>query len=179
MRLISHSLAMILPKECLRQIVLVAATGVLVLVIGAVEAAPPVLIAQEVPPAIAQAILNLKAAEKRWIEINLSSQRLFAWNGSQQAYAVIVSTGKKATPTPTGIFSIKSKHRLERMRGEDYDISDVPYAMYFYRGYAIHGTYWHKRFGTPVSHGCVNLAVDHAKWLFEWADLGTPVIIHN
>jgi lipoprotein-anchoring transpeptidase ErfK/SrfK len=124
-------------------------------------------------------MLDLKASEKHWIEINLSSQRLFAWNGSKQAYAVIVSTGKKATPTPTGIFSIKSKRRLDRMRGEDYDLPDVPYVMYFHQGYAIHGTYWHKRFGTPVSHGCINLAVDRAKWLFDWSEIGTPVIIHE
>lgn len=163
----------------LRQFALAAAAAVLVSVAGAVEAGSPFLVAKALPPAIAQAILDLKASEKHWIEINLSSQRLFAWNGSKQAYAVIVSTGKKATPTPTGIFSIKSKRRLDRMRGEDYDLPDVPYVMYFHQGYAIHGTYWHKRFGTPVSHGCINLAVDRAKWLFNWSEIGTPVIIHN
>jgi lipoprotein-anchoring transpeptidase ErfK/SrfK len=136
------------------------------------------LTAQGSIASIRQEIIALKASEKRWLEINLSTQRLIAWEGSQPVYAIIVSTGKKDTPTPSGIFAIQSKRRLDRMRGDDYDISNVPYSMYFYGGYAIHGTYWHNRFGTPVSHGCINVAVDHAQWLFEWADLNTPVIIH-
>jgi lipoprotein-anchoring transpeptidase ErfK/SrfK len=104
---------------------------------------------------------------------------LIAWEGDRQVHAVIVSTGKKETPTRPGVFAIQSKRPLDRMRGADYDVPDVPYAMYYHRGYAIHGAYWHNRFGTPVSHGCINLAVDHAQWLFEWASLKTPVIIHE
>lgn len=162
----------------LRQLILITAAGVLVSAV-AVEAGTSLTPTKKLPPAIAQAILDLKATEKRWIEINLSAQRLIAWNGSKPAYAVIVSTGKKTTPTPTGIFTIYSKRRLDRMRGEDYDLPDVPYVLYFHQGYAIHGTYWHNRFGTPVSHGCINVAIDHAKWLFEWGEIGTPVIVHN
>lgn len=135
--------------------------------------------AQAIPPKIIEKIESLKASEKRWLEINLTTQRLIAWEGNRPVYAVIVSTGKPTTPTPSGVFAIQSKRRLERMRGEDYDLPDVPHAMYFYRGYAIHGTYWHKRFGTPVSHGCINVATDHAQWLFEWAAIGTPVVIHK
>lgn len=160
-----------------RQFILITAAGILVS--AAVEAGTSLVPAKKLPPAIAEAMLELKTEEKRWLEINLSAQRLIAWNGSKPAYAVIVSTGKKATATPTGLFSIYSKRRLDRMRGEDYDIPDVPYALYFHQGYAIHGTYWHNRFGTPVSHGCINVAIDHAKWLFEWVAIGTPVIIHD
>lgn len=65
------------------------------------------------------------------------------------------------------------------MRGADYDVPNVPYTMYYHRGYALHGAYWHRKFGTPVSHGCVNLAVNHAKWLFNWAGVGTSVIVHK
>jgi lipoprotein-anchoring transpeptidase ErfK/SrfK len=135
--------------------------------------------AQEANPKITQEIVALKASDKRWIEIDLSSQRLIAWEGEQQVYAVIVSTGKKATPTRPGVFSIQSKRQLDRMGGSDYDIPDVPHAMYYHRGYAIHGAYWHNHFGTPVSHGYINVAVDHAQWLFEWASIGTPVIVHH
>jgi lipoprotein-anchoring transpeptidase ErfK/SrfK len=135
--------------------------------------------AGEALTATSQEIVALKASQKRWIEINLSTQRLIAWEGDRPVYAVIVSTGKKETPTRPGVFSIQSKRPLDRMRGPDYDLPDVPYAMYYHRGYAIHGTYWHNRFGTPVSHGCINLAVDHAQWLFEWASLKTPVVIHQ
>ncbi len=121
----------------------------------------------------------LKKSPKRWIEINLSTQRLIAWQGNKQVYFVTVSTGKASTPTYPGVFKIQRKHSKDRMRGSNYDVPDVPYTMYYYRGYAIHGAYWHNRFGTPVSHGCTNLPVKDAKWLYQWASVGTTVIIHN
>lgn len=128
---------------------------------------------------IAQAVTDLKLSGQKWLEIDLSSQRLYAWEGNQQVYAVIVSTGKASTPTPSGVFAIQSRHRSARMQGYDYDVPDVPYTMYYHRGYAIHGAYWHNRFGTPVSHGCTNVAVNHARWLFNWASIGTPVVVHD
>lgn len=126
---------------------------------------------------IAAGVVNLQQSNQRWLQIDLSSQRLTAWEGNTPVYAVIVSTGKPSTPTVTGVFAIQSMHRTARMRGADYDVPNVPWTMYFYRGYAIHGAYWHHNFGTPVSHGCVNVAVDHAQWFFNWADLGTPVVV--
>jgi lipoprotein-anchoring transpeptidase ErfK/SrfK len=65
------------------------------------------------------------------------------------------------------------------MRGADYDLPNVPYVMFYQGNYAIHGAYWHYQFGTPVSHGCVNVAVNHASWLFDWASVGTPVVINQ
>lgn len=138
----------------------------------------PIVYAQTYQDTLNQKMAILKQSSKRWIEVNLSTQRLIAWEGNKPVYAVIISTGKKSTPTIPGIFAIQSKRRIDRMRGADYDIDDVPYAQYYSGGYAIHGAYWHQRFGTPVSHGCINLAVDHAKWLFEWSAVNTPVIIH-
>ena len=64
------------------------------------------------------------------------------------------------------------------MSGPDYYLPQVPYTMYFYKGYAIHGTYWHNNFGHPMSHGCVNMRTDDAAWLFNWASIGTPVVTH-
>lgn len=127
---------------------------------------------------IDQAIATYKRSNQRWIEIRLSTQRLIAWEGKTAIHAVIVSTGKASTPTLPGIFAIQSKYRVARMQGDDYDIPDVPYTMYYSGGYGIHGAYWHHNFGTPVSHGCVNVAVDHARWLFNWAESGTPVVVH-
>jgi lipoprotein-anchoring transpeptidase ErfK/SrfK len=121
---------------------------------------------------------NLKQTEDNWIQINLTTQRLIAWEGERQVYAIVVSTGKKSTPTRPGIFAIREKRRLDRMRGPGYDVPNVPFAMYYHGGYAIHGAYWHNRFGTPVSHGCTNVAVNHAEWLFNWASVGTPIVIH-
>ncbi len=129
--------------------------------------------------AIARRISSLQQSNQRWIEIDLSRQRLIAWEGGYPVYAVIVSTGKASTPTPTGSFTIQSKHLETRMQGPGYNVPDVPYTMYYYGGYAIHGAYWHNRFGTPVSHGCTNVAVDHAQWLFDWASVGTPVVVHQ
>lgn len=129
--------------------------------------------------AIATAIQDLQQSDRRWIEIDLSRQRLIAWEGRQPVYAVIVSTGKTESPTRTGVFAIQTRHRYARMQGDDYDVADVPYTMYYSGNYAIHGAYWHNRFGTPVSHGCVNVAVNHARWLFNWATIGTPVVVHH
>lgn len=126
-----------------------------------------------------QTIQALKRSNQRWLEVDLSRQRLIAWEGKTPVYAVIVSTGKASTPTVTGVFEVQTKYRQARMQGDDYDIPDVPYTMYFHEGYAIHGAYWHSRFGTPVSHGCVNVAVDHAQWFFTWSEVGTPVVVHG
>ncbi|MBJ7898320.1 MAG: L,D-transpeptidase family protein [Cyanobacteria bacterium RI_101] len=138
----------------------------------------PAAFAQTYQDTLNQKMAILKKSGERWIEVNLSKQRLTAWQGGKPVYAVVVSTGKKRSPTIPGIFSIQSKRRLDRMKGSDYDIDDVPYAQYYSGGYAIHGAYWHKKFGTPVSHGCINLAVDHAQWLFNWSTVKTPVVIH-
>ncbi|WP_083883895.1 L,D-transpeptidase [Thalassoporum mexicanum] len=124
-------------------------------------------------------ISRLKQTQKRWIEIRLKSQRLVAWEGDKQVYAVIVSTGKAGHSTPPGSFAIQSKHRIARMQGADYDVPDVPFTMYYSGNYAVHGAYWHHSFGTPVSHGCTNVAPDHAEWLFNWASIGTPVVVHS
>lgn len=127
---------------------------------------------------IAEKMMALQTSQERWIQIDLNKQRLIAWEGASPVYAIVISTGKGSTPTRPGIFTIQSKRRTDRMRGTDYDVPNVPYAMYYSGSYAIHGAYWHRRFGTPVSHGCVNVAVNHARWLFDWASVGTPVVIH-
>jgi lipoprotein-anchoring transpeptidase ErfK/SrfK len=115
----------------------------------------------------------------RWIKIELSDQRLSAMNGSTLVRAFMVSTGKRRTPTPTGTYAIQSKFRATRMRGEGYNIPNVPYAMFYSGNYAIHGADWHNSFGTPVSHGCVNMRVSSAAWLYDWAPVGTPVVVRH
>ncbi len=128
---------------------------------------------------IANRILQLQESSQRWIEIDLSRQKLVAWEGNKPVYAVNISSGKSSTPTRTGTFAVQTKYRVARMTGEDYDVPDVPYTMYYDGGMAIHGAYWHNLFGNPVTHGCTNVAVNHAKWLFEWASVGTPVVVHK
>jgi lipoprotein-anchoring transpeptidase ErfK/SrfK len=124
-----------------------------------------------------QDLQRLKRSGQRWIEIDRRSQKLTAWQGGRQVYSVIVSTGKSATPTPTGLFNIQTKYPTARMQGEDYNIPDVPHVMYYSGNYAIHGAYWHRSFGIPISQGCTNVAPDHAAWLYRWAAVGTPVVV--
>jgi lipoprotein-anchoring transpeptidase ErfK/SrfK len=124
-------------------------------------------------------VRNRQISSPRWIEIDLSEQRLRAWEGKKLIYSFRTSTGKRSTPTPVGTYRINSKYRAHRMRGRGYDVPNVPYTMYFYNGYAIHGAYWHNRFGTPVSHGCVNLPVRNARKLYRWASVGTRVVVRR
>ena len=89
--------------------------------------------------------------------------------------AVLVSTGLPATPTVVGDFTVQRKYDAQTMVGPGYYLPDVPWVMYFFEGYAIHGTYWHNNFGHPMSHGCVNLPTDESLWFYNFAPLGTPV----
>jgi len=89
-----------------------------------------------------------------------------------------VSTGLPGTPTVTGRYSIYQKAASQAMSGPGYYLPNVPWVMYFYRGYSFHGTYWHNNFGHPMSHGCVNMRTPDAKWLYDWAPIGTLVVVH-
>jgi lipoprotein-anchoring transpeptidase ErfK/SrfK len=115
----------------------------------------------------------------RWIDVDLTRQTLTAYQGDQVARTTLVSTGLAGTPTPVGLFHVQTRMRYDDMRGPGYYLPDVPYVMYFYKGYGIHGTYWHANFGHPMSHGCINLPTEEAKWLYYWVAVGTPVNIHN
>ncbi len=136
-------------------------------------------LAQSKGSRIRQSIQRLKQSERRWIQVDLSEQKLVAWQGQSPIYSMRVSSGKKDTPTLTGVFNIQSKHRKARMRGADYDRQNVPSVMYYDGGYGIHGAYWHNSFGTPVSRGCVNLRPRQARALYSWASVGTPVVVQR
>ncbi len=114
----------------------------------------------------------------RWIDIDLSDQMLYAYIGENVVNSFLVSTGTWRTPTVIGEFHIWVKYRYADMRGPGYNLPDVPYTMYFYQGYGIHGTYWHDNFGTPMSHGCVNMRTPEAGWLYDFASVGTLVNVH-
>jgi lipoprotein-anchoring transpeptidase ErfK/SrfK len=116
--------------------------------------------------------------EWRWIDVNLTHQVLVAYERDTPVRTMYVSTGLPHTPTPTGRFHIYVKYHTDDMSGPGYYLVDVPYVMYFYRGYGLHGTYWHDNFGQPMSHGCVNLPTPDAEWLYNWAPEGTLVNIH-
>lgn len=116
---------------------------------------------------------------KRWIEVNLSNQTLTAWQGDVAVMHTSISSGTDWFPTVTGRFKIERKYTKQRMTGPDYDLPNVPWVMYFYSGYAIHGAYWHNKFGSPTSHGCINMRIDEAEMLYHWADHGTEVYVRH
>jgi len=109
------------------------------------------------------------------ILVSTTEQRIYAYENGQLMRTHLVSTGLPATPTVLGDYNIYVKYTADDMRGADYFLPQVPYTMYFFQGYAIHGTYWHNAFGRPMSHGCVNLPVSEAEWFFNWADMNTLV----
>lgn len=116
--------------------------------------------------------------DERWIDVDLSSQTTYAMQGDQVVNSFLVSTGKYPTVTVQGVFRIYVKYERADMSGADYYLPGVPYVMYFYEGYGLHGTYWHTNFGHPMSHGCVNFSPQDAKWLFNFASVGTIVSVH-
>jgi hypothetical protein len=113
-----------------------------------------------------------------WLEVDLTNQILYAYQNDQLISGFKVSTGTNSNETVTGIFKIYSKYPAIKMTGPGYDLPDVPYTMFFYKGYAIHGTYWHHNFGTPMSHGCVNMNTSDAAWIYTNASVGTYVMVH-
>jgi lipoprotein-anchoring transpeptidase ErfK/SrfK len=123
----------------------------------------------------------------KWIEVDLTAKRLYAYENTTQVRTYLVSAGAPATPTVTGQFAIYSKYVSQTMSGGNADGSryvqpDVPYVNYFYRDYAIHGNYWRplSYFGNiNSSHGCVGLTTSDSAWIYNWAPIGTPVIIHR
>lgn len=118
----------------------------------------------------------------RWIDINLSTQVLKAYEGDQLVFSTLISSGTSEHRTVTGQFRIWLRFQSQTMDGTrlgyDYYLENVPYVMYFFEDYAIHGAYWHNNFGQPMSHGCVNMDTEDANWLYNWASLGTVVNVH-
>jgi len=117
--------------------------------------------------------------ERRWIDVDLSEQRLRAYEDGEVVQTTLVSTGLSRTPTVQGQFRIWIKLRHDDMEGEDYYLEDVPHVMYFYQGYGLHGAPWHNNFGHRMSHGCVNLPLDAAEALFGFADVGMLVNVRE
>lgn len=117
-------------------------------------------------------------SDERWVDVNLSQQMVYAYEGTTLVNSFLVSTGTIYHPTVTGTYRIYVKYRAADMSGPGYYLPAVPYVMYFYQGYGLHGTYWHNNFGTPMSHGCVNFRTEDAGWVFDWASVGTVVNVH-
>lgn len=126
---------------------------------------------------------------RRWLDVSILKQTLVAYEGTEPVFVTLVSTGRDGLSSGTkhstvqGTFVIHTKHTTWNMgsdaAGEAYDLRDVPYVQYFHEGFALHGTYWHDAFGTPRSHGCVNLSPHDARFLFEWTAPDVPERWHG
>ncbi len=122
------------------------------------------------------------ASGERWVDVNLTLQTLTAYEGNSPVFQTIISSGRPPYYTVTGQFRVY--YRLEeqtmdgRRLGFNYVTPGVPHVQYFYGDFAIHGAYWHNDFGTPVSHGCVNVTPADAEWLYNWMSYGTLVNVH-
>lgn len=121
-------------------------------------------------------------ANERWIDVNLTTQTLRAYEGDNVVFSTLISSGTWEHPTVTGQFRIWLEYESQtmdgRLLGYDYYLENVPYVMYFFEDYALHGTFWHNNFGTPMSHGCVNLETNDAAWIYNFASIGTLVNVH-
>jgi hypothetical protein len=120
----------------------------------------------------------------RWIEINLKEQTLSVYDQNQLVFATLVATGQDGSWTRPGLFHIFKKLESTVMsaaftldRSDFYYLADVPYTMYYDEGRALHGAYWRAFMGYTQSHGCVNLAIADAHWLFDWAKEGDAVYV--
>ena len=150
-------------------------------IVSAEEEKPEAAAEEKPAPAPTPVVFRTDAPAdgERWIEVDISDQKLTAWQGDVPIFETIVSTGKPGFRTLPGEFAVYLKFEKARMRGIDYDTPDVPWTMYYDGDFAIHGAYWHNNFGTPVSHGCVNLRVEEAKAIYEWASKGTRVVVNE
>jgi hypothetical protein len=117
---------------------------------------------------------------ERWFDVDLDKELLVAYEGTLPIYATMVSTGKKETPTPTGIWRMwkkMSEQDMKGLTGEDpYSVATVPWTQFFDPGLglALHAAYWHDKYGIPRSHGCVNLSPADARWLYFWSEPIVP-----
>ncbi|HEX2622242.1 MAG TPA: LysM peptidoglycan-binding domain-containing protein [Phototrophicaceae bacterium] len=111
----------------------------------------------------------------KFILVDLSDSRVYAYQDGKFLFTALGSTGLPATPTVQGQFKIYQKYASQTMSGPGYYLPGVEWISYFYQGYALHGAYWHHNWGQPMSHGCVNLRNEDAKWLYDFGDIGTPI----
>ena len=121
------------------------------------------------------------SAGARWIDVDTRTQTLTAYVGARPVYVTAVSTGRATTPTPAGTYRVWVKLAEDDMDDlerddveENYAIQAVPWVQYFHGSIGLHAAFWHDRFGTPRSHGCVNLAPQDARWLFAFTQPGLP-----
>jgi len=122
----------------------------------------------------------------RWVDINLYEQTLAAYNNDQLVFATLIASGIEPFWTRPGLFQIYNKLDSTTMSGsfeadksDYYYLEDVPWTMYYDQSRALHGAYWPRLLGYPQSHGCVNMSIGDAKWLYDWTIEGDWVYVYD
>ncbi|MBX4211736.1 MAG: L,D-transpeptidase [Candidatus Yanofskybacteria bacterium] len=132
-----------------------------------------------VPTPLNQIDPAIKKLPKK-IEVDLSSQTLTYSYGNNPVATIKISSGIKRLPTPVGTFRVLEKIPVKRYVGPGYNLPNTKWNLKFTTaGHYIHGAYWHNNFGHPMSHGCVNVSYADMGAIYDFADVGTPVSIHN
>jgi lipoprotein-anchoring transpeptidase ErfK/SrfK len=135
---------------------------------------------------IAPPTQNIAASGGRWIFADLSEYKIYAYQGSSLVNSFLISSGARATPTPTGSYSISRKVRVKTMSSggnpkspDYYSVPNIEWVAYFKSGgYAMHGVYWHNKFGKQnTSHGCMGMSNSDAQWVYDFLEIGTPVVV--
>ena len=153
---------------------------------------PPVSLAYEVSQQSGKNVLGDTNVSNKRIEVDLTNQHVYAFDGGTKVYDFVVSTGKWGR-TPTGEFVIERRVPVQSMIGGNralgtyYNLPGVKYVQFFgnasipwWQGFSFHSTYWHNNFGHPMSHGCINMKTDDAFALWNWTgNVGTRVIIYG
>jgi hypothetical protein len=119
----------------------------------------------------------------RWVAVDLYEQTMVAYENDTMVFATLVSSGLPGFNTNEGIFSVWGQRLNGPMSGAEgrsdyYRLENVPYALYFDGDISLHGTYWHDGFGYRHSHGCVNLSISDAHWLYSWLGTGGGVYVY-
>jgi len=142
---------------------------------------------------------SLSTPGRKWVEVSLGQQRMWARQGDAAVLTSLVSTGLPPNFTEIGTFRIRTKFEKQTMSGFEsqsgevvslgnnpvanasfWEVKDVPHVMYINdQAEALHGAYWHNNFGNRMSHGCVNQPLDVAAFMYGWAPIGTMVWVHE
>ncbi len=141
--------------------------------------------------AVAHKIARPEGVSGRWVAVDLYEQTLVAYQDDTPVFSTLISSGLPTHETPQGLFNVWAHMPSDGMSGaagapSAYALQSVPWVMYFDGGFSLHGTYWHDLFGYRQSHGCVNLTISDAKWLYNWfqngdknADITNQVYVYS
>lgn len=133
----------------------------------------------EMKPKITIETVTSPKTEGKVIAVDLAHQAVFAFEDGTLKFWTHASTGRRGFDTPTGEWKVYAKTPIQVMDGPDYYLPNVKWVMPYDGDYTLHTAYWHTNFGQPMSHGCTNLSEADAKWLYDWAQIGTPVVIYD